>query len=589
MRKSWLIITTLFAGCFFLEACKKNSVVEQYIPIVNPVTPDFTTAVNASLNGFITDENGNAVEGASIKGGNITVSSDKFGYFKISNAGFAKSAGFVRVTKAGYFTGYSSFLPREGKENFIRLQLIPKIISGNVEASAGGTITTTDGAKVILPASGIVTAAGGAAYSGTVNIAAHWLNPAEEQTTLMTMPGNLTGVDSAGHLNVLQTFGMLAVELTGSNGELLQIAPGKKASLHFPIPSSLSGTAPASIPLWYFDETKGVWKQEGRAVKNGNNYEGEVSHFSYWNCDINLPLVNFTAQFVDSALNPLVNVPVSISSNLSNTIRTAYTDTNGIVNGFVPANSNLTIGIIVPPCNENVTINAISTANEAVDLGTTIVNLHQYAALIEGTATKCGGSPVTDGYVVIAGFGSNSIINVTNGVFSAASTICPGTSAAFIAYDRETSQQSEVHTLTLATGTNNAGELQACTNNSTDSISITLSNGGRYIYTLPQFLFGGNFYFSNDSTTINAIDLLNGNQEKVKFSFKGPATPGLHLLTPGLINTEVGTFLFTEDVFVNITSYGLVGEYITGSFTGTPFSWPPGSTCTVKFHIQRDQ
>jgi hypothetical protein len=196
---------------------------------------------------------------------------------------------------------------------------------------------------------------------------------------------------------------------------------------------------------------------------------------------------------------------------------------------------------------------------------------------------------VTDGYVLIAGFGSNSIINVNNGVFSAAGAICPGANAVFIAYDRETSLQSDLHNITLATGTNNTGELHACTNNTTDSISITFSDGWHNNYTLPQYLFGGNFYFSNDSTSINAIDLLNGSQQKVQFSFTGPATPGLHPLRPGLVFTEVGTVLFPDDVFVNITSYGLVGEYITGSFTGTPFSWPVGSFCTVKFHIQRDQ
>lgn len=591
MRKVWLFITILFVSSLFLGACKKNSVVEQYTPIVNPVIPDFTTPVNASVNGFITDENGNAVEGAGIKGGTITVTSDKFGYFKISTAAFAKSAGFVQVSKAGYFTGYRTFLPVEGKETFIRLQLIPKTNTGQLEADTGGTVTTTDGATVTLPADGVVVASNNTAYTGSVNISAHWLNPAEEQKTQITMPGNLTGVDSAGHLNVLQTFGMLAVELTGSNGELLQMAPGKKASLSFPIPPSLPGTAPASIPLWYFDESKGVWKQEGRAEKNGSNYEGEVGHFSYWNCDLGLSVVNFTAQFVDAALKPLANVPVSITvTNLSNISLTAYTDTNGIVNGPVPANSNLTIEIFTPPCNESITVTNIITANQPIDLGTTTVNLQQYAGVFEGNVTKCNGSPVTDGYVLVGGFGSNSVIEITNGIFSAAGTVCPGANAIFIAYDRETSQQSDVHNVTLATGTNNTGELQACVNNTGDSISITLSNGGHYIYTLPQYLFGGNFYFSNDSTSINAIDLLNGNIQKVQFGFTGPATTGLHPLSPNSFLSEVGTFLFTDNVFVNITSYGLVGQYITGSFTGTLFSVPQGNTtCTVKFHIQRDQ
>ncbi len=109
-----------------------------YTPIINPVTPDFTTKINAAVNGFITDENGEAVEGATITGGTTTATTDEFGYFKIDNAAFAKSAGFIQVSKAGYFTGYRTFLPIEGKETFIRLKLIPKTTIGTIDSDAGG-------------------------------------------------------------------------------------------------------------------------------------------------------------------------------------------------------------------------------------------------------------------------------------------------------------------------------------------------------------------------------------------------------------------------------------------------------------------
>jgi hypothetical protein len=51
------------------------------------------------------------------------------------------------------------------------------------------------------------------------------------------------------------------------------------------IPDKQLSTAPATIPLWYFDEDKGVWQEEGSATKQGNKYIGTVSHFTDWNCD----------------------------------------------------------------------------------------------------------------------------------------------------------------------------------------------------------------------------------------------------------------------------------------------------------------
>ena len=268
MKKLLPLLAIIFSCIFFLSACKKNSVDEQYIETVHPVIPDLSTQVIASVAGFITDEQGNAITGAIVKGSAVTVTTDDYGYFRITNASFAKSAGFVQVTRSGYFTGYRTFLPIAGKETFIRLQLIPKTITAIISATTGGTVSTADGAAITLPSNAVVTASTNTAYTGTVNVYAHWLNPIDQQTP-QNMPGDLRGIDSSGYLNALITYGMLAVELTGNAGELLQIAAGKKASLSFPIPASLLGTAPASIPLWYFNESNGLWKQDGAAAKTG--------------------------------------------------------------------------------------------------------------------------------------------------------------------------------------------------------------------------------------------------------------------------------------------------------------------------------
>ena len=590
MRKLKLFIIPFFISAFIFCGCKKNMVDEKYTPVINPVTPDFTTKVNAAVNGFITDENGEAVEGANITGGTITATTDQFGYFKISTAAFAKSAGFIQVSKAGYFTGYRTFLPVEGKETFIRLQLIPKTNTGTVDAGAGGTVSTADGATVTLPANAVVVASNNTSYTGTVNIAAHWLNPSEEEKTNLTMPGNLTGIDTAGHLNVLQTFGMLAVELTGNSGELLQIAPGKKASLHFPIPSSLQGSAPASILLWYFDEAKGVWKEEGSALKNGSNYEGDVSHFTWWNCDVPSPLVHFKAQLVDNNLQPLVNIPVMGSINGLGFQDIVYTDAAGFINELVPANSTLTLS--VPACNQNIVFNnSIVIANSDIDLGSVIVNLGQQEATISGTVNKCDGSPVTNGHVIIyGGVGSNSVINISNGAFSAAGPVCLGATVFMIAFDDDAAQKSIVHFRTWSAGNNDAGVFSAC-NPPAATEFISIQSNSDTTFTLGQHSFGGNFYFLNDSTVINAIDLLNGGQLSFQFSFTGTDTTGIYPLSNNKFNLANLEWQFVSPTSVTVSSYGLVGQFITGSFEGSamPVGGGAAQNFNINFNVQRDQ
>ena len=102
----------------------------------------------------------------------------------------------------------------------------------------------------------------------------------------MQMPGMLYAENENGAERMLQTLGMLAVELRGSGGEDLNLAEGSTSEIKVPVDASLMSIAPNTIPLWYFDEVNGYWKEEGQATLQGNMYVGTVSHFSFWNCDI---------------------------------------------------------------------------------------------------------------------------------------------------------------------------------------------------------------------------------------------------------------------------------------------------------------
>lgn len=589
MRNKQLLLF-LFIAVVSFTGCQKNMVEEIYTPTVNPVNPDFGTKINTSISGFITDQNGNAAEGAIVTAGTSSTTTDQYGYFSLNNIPFAKSAAVIKINKTGYFSAFRSFFPVAGKPAFIRLQLVQKAIAGSIDAATGGTVNIAGDASINLPANAVVLAANNTAYSGTVQVAAHWLDPSQTAKTQLTMPGNLTGVDSAGHLTALQTFGMLAVELTGSSGELLQIAPGKKARLQFPIPAAFQSAAPATIPLWHFDETLGIWKQEGQATKNGSFYSGDVSHFSWWNCDAPYSLVTLDMQLVNSNLQPLSHVPVIISiSNQPGSERINYTNDSGYVHGMVPANQNLQIQAVLP-CGDPANIRNISTSNNDIDLGAIQVNSLQGLATISGTVNNCSGNPVTNGRVLVTGTGSNNIINISNGTFSASGVICPGTNASIIAWDDNAVQQSSIQNITLATGTNDLGIISACNTPTTESITVQANVDSAF--TLPQYLFGGNFYFLNDSTVINAIDLLNGNQLGFQLSFTGPAVSGTYPLSGNSFYYNGHTWVCTAAASVTITSYGLVGQFISGNLTAqaAPTGFPSlVQTFTIHFDIQRDQ
>ncbi|MBS1565607.1 MAG: carboxypeptidase regulatory-like domain-containing protein, partial [Bacteroidetes bacterium] len=275
------ILPLLFTIISIGAACKKNND-KNAIPQPDPVKPDLSVKINSSVAGFVMDEANNPVPFAEVTAGDKKARTDEFGYFKVSSTSLPKAAGMVKIAKSGYFDGDRSFTPVENKESFVRIKLLAKKETGAFDAATGGTVTTTDGGQVTLPANAVVLASGGAAYTGQVHISARWINPADNADLLQSIPGDARGTDGDGYLKALKSYGLIAVELSATNGQLLQIALGKTATITIPVPSALAAAAPASIALWSFNDSSGLWRQQGTAVKTGNAYVGTVSHFSFW-------------------------------------------------------------------------------------------------------------------------------------------------------------------------------------------------------------------------------------------------------------------------------------------------------------------
>ena len=315
---------------------------------VGPLPPAGTDMVMAGIRGIVVDENNQPVVGATVSSGSNITTTDRYGVFRFNNISLSKSNGMVKVSRSGYFTATRTFITTAGRIHNVRIKLLPKTIAGTFTASAGGTINIAGGAKMIMPAAAVSDAAGNA-YTATVNVAMTWIDPTDPSLPDI-IPGDLRGLTSAGEERGLQTFGMLGVELTGSAGQSLKIATGKTAELSFPIPAAIAATAPATIDLWHFDEIAGRWKQEGQATKTGNMYVGQVSHFSFWNCDAPFPVVNLCMKIVSVTHGqPLNNVQVRIRRT-NNSYGSGYTDSLGNLCGKVPKNEPLVLEIL-DQCN----------------------------------------------------------------------------------------------------------------------------------------------------------------------------------------------------------------------------------------------
>ncbi len=588
------ILVSIVTMLFFTSCQKTLSTDETPTqPIITTTPPDLTTKVTTTIvSGFVTDGNEAAVKDASVLIGTTTVLTDKYGYFEARNVQMIQNAAVVTVTKAGFFKGIKTFIAVANKAAFFRIKLIPKIISGTINGTSGGAITLASGLSINFPANAVVNATTNAAYTGTVNIIAFKIDPTSTDLNRI-MPGDLRGLNTEGNLQLLTTYGMAAVELTGTSGELLQIATGKKATMTMTIPTSILASAPATIPLWYFDEAVGLWKQEGTATKTGNNYVGEVSHFSFWNYDVPANYVQFNCTVVNSSGQPIPNVLVKISL-LSNPLMAAYgyADSSGYVSGAVPSNALLLLEVFGNGCNVASHSQTFTTTNINISLGAVTISTTSSISTITGSVTNCSNAPVTNGFIIIQNgfiFTKHALSNT--GTYSVTRLLC-GTGSnniTLIGEDATAAQQSNAAVYPIIAGANAIPTIQACGVSIQQFVNYTI-NATAYNYSAPVdslTLTGGG---TNTDYIIYVANNVSSNFGTMRFTRTGIAQGSIQNLmsfTPIQIptNTTINT-----PIGINITEYGAIGQYVAGNFSGVITGPSPANTVynvTCNFRIRR--
>ncbi|WP_315814831.1 hypothetical protein [Paraflavitalea speifideaquila] len=127
-------------------------------------------------------------------------------------------------------------------------------------------------------------------YTGQVNVVANYINPTSPDF-FARMPGDLAADNADNKRGALISYGMSNLDLLDDKGNKLKIKAGKDVMVTLPVPQKLQSSATPSIDMWYFDEEKGIWKQEGKGAYQHGKYVGKVTHFSVWNYDHWNPLM----------------------------------------------------------------------------------------------------------------------------------------------------------------------------------------------------------------------------------------------------------------------------------------------------------
>lgn len=164
-----------------------------------------------------------------------------------------------------------------------RITLAPKVMvpvaaKHIIDAQVGGTVSH-NGYKVTFPA-GTLDAVGDVEVS---------LSPVDIYTDeVRAFPGDFAGISSSGQRVRLEVFGLMDVEVR-KNGRTVKLKSGTTARLEIPLHQNTQLTSGQTLPLWWFDTTKGLWREDGSGRISPSTdltarlaVISEVSHFTSW-------------------------------------------------------------------------------------------------------------------------------------------------------------------------------------------------------------------------------------------------------------------------------------------------------------------
>ncbi|TBN14565.1 hypothetical protein [Hyunsoonleella pacifica] len=594
-----LLFTLFLFG--ILLSCDKDNVSNDDQQDDNPsnFSENFGNEITRSFLGTVIDSNSNPIEGVIISIGNDQTQTDENGVFNIKNAQVNERFAYVKAEKSGFIHGSRALVPTHGI-NKVSIMLLEEAVAGSTNSGAETTIAIANGASVSLKGNYIKE--DGTPYSGSLDVIIHHLDPIDENVTLK-MPGMLYAENEENEERMLQTLGMLAVELRGAGGEDLNLSEGSSAEIKIPIDASLLSMAPSTIPLWYFDETKGYWIEEGEATLVGSNYIGTVKHFSFWNCDIPAEAVNLCVTVTNEDNTPFANTKVTITSNTYGT-RAGYTNELGEVCGLVPSGETLEINIYdFAICGSN-SIHSAMIGPYTTDDSIAVV-VEQNSDIIEetviGTFADCNENPITEGYVILT-YGEQTFYDtVIDGAFEINLLRCTSSDSFSIeAIDTSNLQTTGAINYTFNDTETNLGNLLSC-NTIAEFIQYTIDNTDELLITTniqASFMAsGGNV---NNSLSISGQRESSGNTNGCFYLF-GVLNDAPHTGTYDNLNFDsendtginisecLGISGDNNTIIYNVTALGAVDEYIDINFSGSyeDFNGNP-HTITGIIHVLRD-
>ncbi len=294
-------------------------------------TATVTATAKAVQRGQVKDsKTGNRLENVKVSVGESITTTDKNGFYTLSDLIITSEEVVINFEKEGYLFGSTQILLKSvSEDNTVSSNYLEYDMYAHDYQLDYNSSDEIDSEHIDIDASVSYIDTKGNPYSGTMAVKLT-IPDNTEDTLLTSFPGAFQGINSNGTLVQFDTYGLISISSEDSNGDKLSLSDDEIITLKFDAVSSLE--KPDTLPLWYYDYEQGLWFEEGYAqLQEDGSYKGEVSHFGTWS--INRPLEDeagiYRGRIINEDGSPMSDVRVHavgenwISSDLT-------TDENGI-------------------------------------------------------------------------------------------------------------------------------------------------------------------------------------------------------------------------------------------------------------------
>ena len=365
-----------------------------------PVNEEAMLQKNVSA--LILSSNGNALAAAEIVIAGQTFKTDGFGKAAFT-VQIPKSATHVVVVvkKDGFISQSLRIEAGQLEQLSANLLNVKQTVSIAKIEDAQVIQSVYQNAQITIPENAFVLPNGQPA-TGAVTVAfTPWDITAAD---LNAMPANGVARDAQGNIVNLISAGMITATFTNAAGQKLQLAAGKTADIQMDLPvASINNQkllVGSSIPMWHFDEAKGLWIEEGvgqvvasLSSATGLAVHATVSHFSTWNWDFKFE--NAGSVFVQCQ-SASVAVPCHLTAKVKLKDGSALTKVNSIsaqgttiINmpseGSIDWTAKDITGTLIGEKTSG------TSGNVIIDLGAPTTKNFVKCELANGTAVACSG------------------------------------------------------------------------------------------------------------------------------------------------------------------------------------------------------